>query len=63
MRAAGYAKNIFDTFRVLTRNATPALTTYATFTGGGAIVTNYRQVTVTQPREFGLTARFAFGSR
>lgn len=60
---AVYAKNIFDTFRVPTRGATPNITPYATFTGGGAIVTNYRTVTVTQPREFGLTARFVFGSR
>lgn len=57
-----YAKNLFNTFRVLTRDALPKLTAYATFTGGGAIVTNYRGVTVTAPREFGVTARFTFGS-
>jgi iron complex outermembrane receptor protein len=58
-----YGKNIFNTFRVLSRDALPRLTTFATFTGGGAISTNYRGVTVTAPREFGLNLRVAFGSR
>jgi iron complex outermembrane receptor protein len=57
-----YAKNLFDTQRVLSRIASPYLTGYATFTGGNAVVTNYRGITVTQPREFGLTASFSFGS-
>ncbi|MFT4025471.1 MAG: TonB-dependent receptor [Novosphingobium sp.] len=58
-----YGKNITDTTRVLTRDATAKLTTYATFTGGAALTSNYRGVTTTAPREFGLTARIAFGSR
>jgi iron complex outermembrane receptor protein len=61
---SAYAKNIFDTQRVLSRLESPYLGSYATATGGGgALVSNYRGITVTQPREFGLTARFAFGSR
>lgn len=59
-----YAKNVTNTFRVLTRsntrNFTPAL-------GASGVTnldyTNYYGITVTQPREFGLTARIAFGSR
>jgi iron complex outermembrane receptor protein len=58
-----YAKNIFDTQRVLSRIASPYLTGYATPVGGGAVVTNYRGITMTAPREFGLTGTFRFGSR
>jgi len=64
-----FAKNIFDTFRVLSRDALPRLTTFALLNasfrpiGGGAIQTNYRGVNVTAPREFGLNLRVAFGSR
>ena len=51
-----YAKNVFNTFRVLTR-------TNGTLTTGRLSGNNYYGVTVTQPREFGITARYAFGSR
>jgi iron complex outermembrane receptor protein len=57
-----YGKNLFDTQRVLSRIASPYLTGYATLAGGNAVVTNYRGITVTAPREFGITASFAFGS-
>ena len=58
-----YAKSIFDIERVLTRDALPKLTTYATFAGGGAIFTNYRGITETAPREFGVNLRVSIGSR
>jgi iron complex outermembrane receptor protein len=61
-----YAKNIFDTQRVLSRVAVPYFASYAIPPalggGGGAVVSNYRGVTVTAPREFGITASFSFGS-
>lgn len=62
-----YAKNVANTFRVLTRSAS-ALTTTVAGRGqlgpsGTAVVTNYFGITSTEPREFGLTARVSFGSR
>jgi iron complex outermembrane receptor protein len=66
----GYAKNIFDTQRVLTRDANPSATSYQvlqppTFRSavGGAGITSYRTITMTAPREFGLNLRVSFGSR
>lgn len=70
----GYAKNLFNTQRVLTRDANPLSTSYTALllnpithavTGavGGAGTTTYRQITMTPPREFGVTLRLAFGSR
>jgi iron complex outermembrane recepter protein len=56
-----YAKNVFDTFRVLTRETGAAATQ---ITGVGAFAgTNYYNITSTAPREFGVTARMSFGSR
>ena len=51
-----YAKNLFNTFRVISRFASAEVV-------NGSTASNYRLVTATDPREFGLTARFAFGSR
>lgn len=60
---AGYAKNLLNTQRVLSRDSSSFSTTY-TLNGTRATgATNYRSITMTDPREFGLTARFAFGSR
>ena len=58
-----FAKNITNTYRTLTR--TSPLTTGVAFTNGssGSFTTNYRNVTSTAPREFGLNVRYAFGSR
>jgi iron complex outermembrane receptor protein len=56
-----YAKNILDTFRVLTRSNGPQRT--STLNRGGLTFTNYFSITSTEPREFGITARVAFGSR
>lgn len=64
-----YAKNLFNTERVLSRDAN-ALVTAAQFLapnfanlGGFPQTTAYRGITMTPPREFGLNMRFAFGSR
>jgi iron complex outermembrane recepter protein len=57
---SAYAKNITNTFRVTSRSQTsiavPGVSTGIAYTG-------YRTITVTDPREFGVTMRFAFGSR
>ncbi|MBW8784262.1 MAG: TonB-dependent receptor [Novosphingobium sp.] len=55
-----YGKNLTNTFRVLNRGAT-ALSTNINLTPTS--FTNYFGIGTTDPREFGLTARFAFGSR
>jgi iron complex outermembrane recepter protein len=60
---SAYGKNIFNTYRVLSRDAVPRITTFATFAGGGALATNYRLINSTAPREFGITGTFSFGSR
>lgn len=56
-----YGKNIFNTHRVLTRSDAPLASTFRL--SGAFSGTNYLRVTSTQPREFGVTARFALGSR
>lgn len=55
-----YGKNVTNTFRVLTRSNGPETTNLV---GVGPVSTNYFAITSTQPQEFGITARFAFGSR
>lgn len=56
-----YGKNVTNTFRVLTRSNGAEGTNLL---GVGTVSnTNYFAITSTQPREFGITARFAFGSR
>lgn len=56
---SAYGKNIFNTFRVTTRSSVP-LTSF-----GSADPTYglYVPVTFTAPREFGVSLRYAFGSR
>lgn len=62
-----FVKNLFDTNRVLTRNATPyAVSYYDPATGSFDAVnraSDYRVISTTQPREFGLNVRYSFGSR
>ncbi|HMP57063.1 MAG TPA: TonB-dependent receptor [Novosphingobium sp.] len=58
-----YVKNLFDSFRVTRRDNAAASTGYRTFGGAQQGNTLYRSIGVTAPREFGVTARFAFGSR
>ncbi len=57
-----YAKNLLDTDRVLSRNATTA-PSLASVAGGVPPVSTYRVISMTPPREIGLTARFQLGSR
>ena len=60
-----YAKNVTNSFRVLSRTAN-VLSTRSTPVGGASTVysfTNYYGITVTEPREFGVTVRASFGSR
>ncbi|WP_205691897.1 TonB-dependent receptor [Caulobacter soli] len=71
-----YAKNVFDTTKVLTRTD-PLSTSYQqlpgaiiggvpTITGRPSAVTTtstYNTITTTQPRELGITLRVAFGAR
>lgn len=56
-----YAKNLTNTFRVLTRSNGPLATSLRS--PGTLDYTNYFGITTTEPREFGITARIAFGSR
>lgn len=56
-----YAKNLTNTRRVLTRSGTPLTTSVNLRT---AVAGNgYYEITTTEPREFGINLRFAFGSR
>ena len=54
-----YGKNIFNTFRVTERGLNPA----SVVVNNVGTASNYRLVTTTEPREFGLSLRYAFGSR
>jgi iron complex outermembrane receptor protein len=58
-----YAKNITNTERVLTRSPTAAQTPYNVGATSFNGITSYRQISFTQPREFGVNVRYAFGSR
>jgi iron complex outermembrane receptor protein len=55
-----YAKNVANTYRVLSRSNGAEFTPLVT---GNVSSTNYFAITSTQPREFGITARVSFGSR
>lgn len=64
-----YAKNLFDTVKVLTRSD-PLSTSYQelqppTFrtTAATTVTSTYTEVTTTPPREFGVNLRVALGSR
>jgi iron complex outermembrane receptor protein len=58
-----YGKNITKTERVLSRTSTPYNTPYNIGATGVTGTSTYRGITMTQPREFGLNIRYAFGSR
>lgn len=58
-----FAKNIFNAQRVLTRNANESLSGVNIGATGVNLPSGYRLITTTQPREFGLNVRYAFGSR
>lgn len=58
-----FAKNLTNTYRTLSRTA--PITSTVGLTNGTSLseFTNYRGVSSTAPREFGLNVRYAFGSR
>jgi iron complex outermembrane receptor protein len=58
-----FAKNVFDTKRAILTGLNAQTTAYRTFTGAFNGPTTYRTVTYNSPREFGVTARIAIGSR
>lgn len=65
-----FVKNVFDTERVLSRNANASSVSFTNITNafigqprGVTGISNYRGITTTPPREFGLNVRYAFGSR
>ncbi|MCE7796002.1 TonB-dependent receptor [Sphingobium sufflavum] len=58
-----YGKNITETKRVLSRNASANTTGYNIGATGVTGTSNYRGITYTAPREFGVSLRYAFGSR
>lgn len=58
----GYVKNLFDTGRILIREANPN-TVEIRSPAPATVASSYRTVSYTAPREFGVTARISFGSR
>lgn len=58
-----FAKNLTNTYRTLSRTAPITSTIGLTNGTSAAAFTNYRGVSSTAPREFGLNVRYAFGSR
>lgn len=58
-----YGKNLTNTFRVLTRTPTPLGTRVSGYTQAQQRGFGYYGVTLTEPREFGINARIAIGSR
>ena len=66
-----YGKNITNTFRVLNRSNGPSQTTLRggiplggpVVSSGSLSTSNYYGINVTEPREFGINLRLAFGSR
>ena len=58
-----FAKNLTNTYRTLTRTSPITSTVGLTDGTSRSEFTNYRGVSSTAPREFGLNVRYAFGSR
>ncbi|MDB5725508.1 MAG: TonB-dependent receptor [Novosphingobium sp.] len=56
---SAFVKNLFNTQRVLTRDASPLSTNSSL----GALSYNYVEISMTDPREVGVSLRYAFGSR
>jgi iron complex outermembrane receptor protein len=54
-----YGKNLFNTFRVTDRSSIAATVA----TNLGTKLSNYRTISTTDPREFGISLRYAFGSK
>jgi iron complex outermembrane receptor protein len=55
-----FAKNLFDTQRVLTRGATPISTSLQILATGISVESPYRAITVTPEREVGVNLRYNF---
>lgn len=61
---SAFAKNLTNTYRTTARSRFPLSTTvYQGTTPTNYTYTNYYGIESTQPREFGVTLRYAFGSR
>lgn len=63
---SAFAKNLTNTQRVLSRGVSPLSTSALDYGLGFQSVNfngNYTGISMTQPREFGLSLRYAFGSR
>ncbi|MET0588065.1 MAG: TonB-dependent receptor [Novosphingobium sp.] len=58
-----YGKNVFDVLRVTNRTANALTANYQVGRTGVNAVSTYRNITITNPQEFGVTFRAAFGSR
>jgi iron complex outermembrane receptor protein len=58
-----FAKNITRERDILTLAGSPATTSYQVGATASTFVSEYRSLTVTTPREFGVSFRVAFGSR
>ena len=56
-----YAKNLTNTRRILSRSGTPLTTSINLRTANAG--NGYYETTMTEPREFGISLRYAFGSR
>jgi iron complex outermembrane receptor protein len=62
---SGFVKNLFNTKRVLTRDAAPVTTNanVVGVVGTQSLTYNYMNITTIEPREVGISLRYAFGSR
>lgn len=58
---SGFVKNLFNTRRVISRGANVLNTSISA--AGASATYNYLNITTTQPREVGVSLRYAFGSR
>jgi iron complex outermembrane receptor protein len=58
-----YGKNLTDTERVLRRDSSPATVNYNVGATSVTGVSAYRRISSSEPREFGVNVRYAFGSR
>lgn len=58
-----FAKNVLNDRRILSADGAPAATSFQVGATGSTYTSEYRGINVTAPREFGLSARVALGSR
>lgn len=60
---SAFAKNVLNDRRILSAAGAPTATAYQVGATGANYTSEYRGINVTPPREFGLNARVALGSR